>query len=46
LLIDVTGSIGFSLFCLSPFKGGDKEIEAIIKQESDVVIVYGGKELQ
>jgi len=30
-------------FALIPFKGGDKEIEEIIKQESDVVIVYGGK---
>lgn len=30
---------------LLPFKGGDREIEAIVKQESDVVIVYGGKEV-
>lgn len=33
--------------CLAmlPFKGGDREIEAVVKQESDAVIVYGGKEV-
>lgn len=30
---------------LLPFKGGEQEIEAVVKQESDVVIVYGGKEV-
>lgn len=30
---------------LVPFKGGDGEIEKIIKEESDVVIVYGGREV-
>lgn len=29
---------------LLPFKGGDEEIEAVIKRETDLVIVYGGKE--
>jgi len=36
--------IVYPYFALVPFKGGQKEIETIIKQESDVVIVYGGKE--
>lgn len=33
--------------CLAmlPFKGGDLEIEAVVKQESDAVIVYGGQEV-
>jgi phenylacetate-coenzyme A ligase PaaK-like adenylate-forming protein len=30
---------------LVPFKGGSLEVEKIIKEESDVVIVYGGKEV-
>ncbi|MCK9515521.1 MAG: aldehyde dehydrogenase family protein [Ottowia sp.] len=30
---------------LLPFKGGDVEVEAVVKQESDVVIVYGGAEV-
>ena len=37
-------AVVYSYFALVPFKGGDKEIESIIKLESDVVIVYGGKE--
>lgn len=31
-------------FALVPFKGGDKEVESIVKMESDVLVVYGGKE--
>lgn len=31
-------------FALVPFKGGDKDVEAVVKQESDVLVVYGGKE--
>lgn len=31
-------------FALVPFKGGDKEVESIVKQEADVLVVYGGKE--
>lgn len=30
---------------LLPFKGGDRDVEAIVKERSDVVIVYGGKEV-
>ncbi len=36
--------IVYPYFSLVPFRGGQLEIETIIKQESDVVIVYGGKE--
>jgi phenylacetate-coenzyme A ligase PaaK-like adenylate-forming protein len=36
--------IVYPYFALVPFRGGQKEIENIIKQESDVVIVYGGKD--
>ena len=35
----------YPYFCLVPFKGGDQEIEQIIKEQADVVIVYGGKEV-
>ena len=31
-------------FALVPFKGGDKEVEAVVKKESDVLVVYGGEE--
>lgn len=31
-------------FALVPFKGGDEEVESILKQETDVLVVYGGKE--
>lgn len=31
-------------FALVPFKGGDKDVESIVKQQSDVLVVYGGKE--
>lgn len=31
-------------FALVPFKGGDKEVEAILKETSDGLIVYGGDE--
>lgn len=34
----------FPYFALVPFRGGDKAIENILKQESDLLIVYGGKE--
>ena len=34
----------YPYFALVPFRGGDLEIESIIKLESDVVIVYGGKD--
>jgi phenylacetate-CoA ligase len=37
-------AIVYPYFALVPFKGGDNQIESIIKLESDVVIVYGGKE--
>jgi len=36
--------IVYPYFALVPFKGGQKEIESIIKQDTDVVIVYGGKD--
>lgn len=35
----------YPYFCLVPFKGGESEIEQIIKEQADVVIVYGGKEV-
>lgn len=35
----------YPYLALVPFKGGDQEIENIVKAESDVVIVYGGKEV-
>ena len=31
-------------FALVPFRGGDKEVEAVVKERSDVLIVYGGEE--
>lgn len=31
-------------FALVPFKGGDKEVESVVKMKSDVLVVYGGKE--
>ncbi|MGN1212304.1 MAG: acyl-CoA reductase, partial [Candidatus Cryptobacteroides sp.] len=31
-------------FALVPFKGGDKEVEAVVKKESDTLVVYGGEE--
>lgn len=41
--VDYLGVLASS-FALVPFKGGDKEVEAIVKQESDVLVVYGGQE--
>lgn len=41
--VDYKGILSES-FALVPFKGGDKEVEAIVKSESDVLVVYGGKE--
>ncbi|MEG1562709.1 MAG: aldehyde dehydrogenase family protein, partial [Bacteroides sp.] len=41
--VDYLGVLASS-FALVPFKGGDKEIEAIVKEESDVLVVYGGEE--
>lgn len=31
-------------FALVPFMGGDKDVEAVVKKESDVLVVYGGEE--
>ncbi|MDX9791505.1 MAG: acyl-CoA reductase, partial [Candidatus Kapabacteria bacterium] len=31
-------------FALLPFRGGDKEVESVVKAESDCIIVYGGEE--
>lgn len=31
-------------FALVPFKGGDKDVESIVKAQSDVLVVYGGEE--
>lgn len=36
--------IVYPYFALVPFRGGVKEVETIIKNESDLLIVYGGKE--
>lgn len=41
--VDYMGILAQS-FALVPFKGGDKEVEAIVKQEADVLVVYGGEE--
>lgn len=41
--VDYDGVLASS-FALVPFKGGDKDVEAIVKQQSDVLVVYGGKE--
>jgi len=35
----------YPYLALVPFKGGDVEVEQLIKEASDVVIVYGGKEV-
>lgn len=35
----------YPYLALVPFKGGDTEVERIVKEQSDVVIVYGGKEV-
>ncbi len=35
----------YPYLAMVPFKGGDREVERIIKEESDLVIVYGGKEV-
>jgi phenylacetate-CoA ligase len=35
----------YPYLALVPFKGGNVEVEQIIKEQSDVVIVYGGKEV-
>lgn len=35
----------YPYLALVPFKGGDLAVEKIVKEESDVVIVYGGKEV-
>jgi phenylacetate-coenzyme A ligase PaaK-like adenylate-forming protein len=31
-------------FALLPFRGGDKEVESVVKELSDCIIVYGGEE--
>lgn len=41
--VDYLGVLASS-FALVPFKGGDKAVEAIVKEESDVLVVYGGEE--
>ncbi len=41
--VDYKGILSQS-FALVPFKGGDKAVEAVVKEESDVLVVYGGKE--
>lgn len=40
---DVQGLITPSI-ALLPFKGGDQAIEAVIKQQADLIVVYGGQE--
>lgn len=40
---DYLGTLSRS-FALVPFKGGDKAVEAVIKEKSDVLVVYGGEE--
>lgn len=35
----------YPYLALVPFKGGDKAVEQVVKEQSDVVIVYGGKEV-
>lgn len=35
----------YPYLALVPFKGGDLAVEKIVKEKSDVVIVYGGKEV-
>ncbi|MEG1749107.1 MAG: aldehyde dehydrogenase family protein [Tannerellaceae bacterium] len=41
--VDYKGIVASS-FALVPFKGGDKEVEAVVKSESDVLVVYGGED--
>ncbi len=41
--VDYLGILASS-FSLVPFKGGDKEVEAVVKNESDVLVVYGGED--
>ncbi|HAR43158.1 MAG TPA: CoF synthetase, partial [Bdellovibrionales bacterium] len=40
---DPEGAV-YPYFALIPFRGGDTGVEKIVKEKSDVVIVYGGKE--
>jgi hypothetical protein len=41
--IDKKGIVSKSIALIS-WKGGDKEIEDIIKQQCDGIVVYGGKD--
>lgn len=41
--VDYKGILSQS-FALVPFKGGDKAVEAIVKEQSDVLVVYGGED--
>ncbi|MEG0701928.1 MAG: acyl-CoA reductase, partial [Muribaculaceae bacterium] len=41
--VDYRGTLASS-FALVPFKGGDKAVEAVVKNESDVLVVYGGED--
>lgn len=41
--VDTVGTVARA-FALVPFKGGDKEVERVVKAEADVLVVYGGKE--
>ena len=40
---DYEGTLSKS-FALAPFRGGDKEVEGVLKQNADVIVVYGGKD--
>jgi phenylacetate-coenzyme A ligase PaaK-like adenylate-forming protein len=40
---DTEGIVSRS-FALVPFSGGDKEVEAVLKEECDAIVVYGGKD--
>lgn len=41
--VDYKGILATS-FALVPFKGGDKDVEAVVKKNSDVLVVYGGED--
>lgn len=41
--VDTVGTVARA-FALVPFKGGDKEVESVVKAEADALVVYGGRE--
>lgn len=41
--VDYRGMLA-GTFALVPFRGGDAAVETVIKQESDLIVVYGGEE--